>query len=483
MKLKILIISFLCYSFVSFSQETQETYPQVWTLEECINYALENNLDIQRSELDLQTSEIAWDQSKMQRIPDLSGRASAGRNWGRSIDPVTNLFVSQAINSVNLSASSSVVLFNGLSIHNNIKQNQFSFEASRKQVEVTKNNVMLNIVGFYTNVLFTRELMENARKQLNSIEQQVDRTRIQVEAGALPQANLLDLEAQMATNEFNLVTAENNYQQAKVQLNLAMQLPPEVNVEIEIPDRDVEADMIMELSALEIYQIALNNMPEIQAADLNLEGSEYGVKSAKGGFYPSVVLSGNIFTNYSDRVDSRTILTGETITNQVVVGQVQNTGELVVTNVDVPVTTEEAYGFPQQIDQNLSQSVSLGVNIPIFNRFSARYDYQRAKINRDRATINKKNSEYLLWQTIQQSYNDVEAAAKSYNSSLQQVRSREESFRVIEKRYNNGAANFVDYQVAENTYFNAQSDLLRAKYDLIFKQKILDFYQGKPLEF
>jgi outer membrane protein len=155
----------------------------------------------------------------------------------------------------------------------------------------------------------------------------------------------------------------------------------------------------------------------------------------------------------------------------------------VISNIDVPNLSEEAFGFPEQINENLSQSVSLGMNIPIFNRFSARYDYQRAKINQDRAMIDKKDREYILWQQIQQSYNDVEAAAKSYSSSLSQVRAREESFRVIEKRYNNGAANFVDYQVAENDFYNAQSDLLRAKYDLIFKQKILDFYQGKPLEF
>ncbi|MEJ2005817.1 MAG: TolC family protein, partial [Cyclobacteriaceae bacterium] len=400
-----------------------------------------------------------------------------------SIDPVTNLFVSQAINSVNLSASSSVVLFGGLSINNTIKQNEFAYEAAMKEVEVTQNNVMINIVAFYTDVLFTRELLENSRKQLNSIEQQVERTRLQVEAGALPRANLLDLQAQLATNDFNMVTAENNYEQAKVRLKLAMQLPPQAEVEIEVPDMDVEADMVLELTAYEIYQIALQNMPEIKAAEFNLESGEYGVKSAKGAFYPSIVLNGNIFTNYSDRIDSRTLPTGEVNVSEVTIGRVQSTNEPVVTNVDVPITTDEAFGFPEQINENLSQSVSLGMNIPIFNRFSARYDSQRAMINKDQAMLNKRDREYQLWQQIQQSYNDVEAAAKSYNSSLLQVRAREESFRVVEMRFNNGAANFVDYQVAENDYFNAQSDLLRAKYDLIFKQKILDFYQGKPLEF
>ncbi len=480
MKFKILVIFLLGISIGTYAQEEGT---QVWTLEECINYALENNLDIQRSELNLQTSEIGYQQAKMQRFPDLTGRASAGRNWGRSIDPVTNLFVSQAINSVNLSASSSVVLFNGMTINNSIKQNQYAYEASRKEVEVTKNNVMLNIVGFYTNVLFTRELLENSRKQLSSIEQQVERTRIQVEAGALPQANLLDLQAQLATNEFNLVTAENNYQQAKVQLKLAMQLPPEANVEIEVPEMDVEADMILELSAYEIYQIALANMPEIQAAEMNVESSEFAVKSSKGAFYPSLLLSGNIFTNFSDRIDMRTVPDGTSTPTTVVIGQVQNSGEPVISTVDVPNVSEEAFGFPEQINENLSQSVSLGMNIPIFNRFSAKYDYQRAKINQSRAMIDKRDREYVLWQQIQQSYNDVEAAAKSYNASLSQVRAREESFRVIEKRFNNGAANFVDYQIAENDLFNSLSDLLRAKYDLIFKQKILDFYQGKPLEF
>ncbi len=480
MRLKILIISFL---FIPYILSAQEELPQVWTLEECINYALENNLDVQRTQLNAQTSEVGFQQAKMQRYPNLTGRASGARNWGRSIDPVTNLFVSQAINSVNLSASSSVVLFNGMSINNTIKQNEFAYEAAMKEVEVTQNSVVLNIVAFYTDVLFTRELMENSRTQLNSIEQQVERTRLQVEAGALPQANLLDLQAQFATNEFNVVTAENNYEQAKVRLKLAMQLPPQAEVEIVVPDMDVEADMIMELTAYEIYQIALENMPEIKAAEYNLESGEYGVKSAKGAFYPSIVLNGNVFTNYSDRIDSRIINTGEVNVTDITIGRVQNTNEPVVTTIEVPVTSEEAFGFSEQINENLSQSVSLGMNIPIFNRFSARYDYQRAMINRDQAMLNKRDREYQLWQVIQGAYNDVEAASKSYNSSLLQVRAREESFRVVERRFNNGAANFVDYQVAENDFFNAQSDLLRAKYDLIFKQKILDFYQGKPLEF
>lgn len=472
------IFSMLFMSGMAIGQESAQK--EVWTLEECIEYALENNLDVQRSVLTVSSSEVDWKQAKLQRYPNFNASGSYGSNWGRSIDPVTNLFTNQQINSVNFGASSDVTVFNGFSVNNDIKQNSFNYQASVKELEVTKNNVMLNIVGFYTNVLFTRELMQNAEKQLNSIEQQTERTRIQVDAGALPQASLLDLQSQRATQELNLVNAENNYVQAKIQLKLAMQLPPEVDVEIEVPEIDVNANLVQELSALEIYDIALATMPEIQSADLSLEGSSHGLKAAKGRRYPSFFIRGNVFTNYSDRITERSVQVGDEVTTRPI-GFVEGTNQTVLTVI--PLTSQENFGFSEQMNENLSQSLTVGINVPIFNRGQFSSQIQRAEITQDRAEINKQDREYQLWQQIQQSYNDVYAASKSYNASLLAVEASKESYRVLTRQFNNGAANFVDYLVSENTYFQAESDLLRAKYDLIFKQKILDFYQGKPLEF
>lgn len=478
MKLYVVIIMlFMITGSLSAQQEEN-----VWTLQECIDYALANNLTLERSQLDVRSSEINYNQSQMAFYPDLNVNGSVGRNWGRSIDPTTNLFINQQINSANLSGSANVPIFDGFIRQNTLKQNETLFQASRMNFEASQNDVILNIIGFYTNVLFARELWENAILQLETSQQQEDRTRIQVEAGALPQADLLEIQAQRATNDFNLITRENEYKQAKLQLKLAMQLPPEEEVEIEVPEMEVSVDPVLELSAYEIYQIAINNLPEVKSAELNVESSELGIKVAKGGLYPSIGLGASMFTNYSNFTDQRSIRDGTFTPMEQQIGFVQSTGDPVIAIIDVPNTFTEDFGFPEQFNENLSTTVSMRISIPVFNRFATRYDIERAKITNQQALITDRETKYALWQQIEQAYFDVEAAAKSYASSLIQVEAREESFRVISRRYEVGASNFVDYQVSETQYFQAQSDLLRAKYDLIFKQKILDFYQGKPLE-
>ncbi len=458
-----------------------------WTLQECIDYALENNLNVQRTRLTVQTSDISLQQSRMALLPNANATGNFGWNWGRSIDPTTNLFVeNQRIAASNGTISSTIPVFNGFNLRNTIKQNQMAFEASQKDLERTQNDVIFNVITFYTNVLFNRELLENARKQLNSTEQQVEQTSKQVDAGALPKANLLDLLAQKATNELNMVNAENNYKLSKIQLKQVLLLPPESDVDIVVPEINVEEN-VLDVTALEVYEIALNNMPEIQSANLNQKSADWGVKAARGNLYPSLSLSGGMTTRYSDATADLPRFVpdgGEPTTALEPVGFVEGTNQVVLDEVEIPSgSVVQGYSFGDQVDDNLSRFVQFNVSIPIFNGFQARAGIQRAIINQEQAGIDLKDAKYQLWQTIEQAYNDVVAASKSYTASLKQVEAREESFRVTKQRYDFGAVNFVDYQIAENDLFQAQSDLLRAKYDYIFKLKILDFYQGKPLEF
>lgn len=463
-------------------------------MQECIDYALENNLVVQRSRLNLQTSDVDFQQSKMARLPDANANANYGWNWGRSIDPTTNLFVeNQRIAASRGSFTSTVPLFVGLNLKNTIKQNEIVLEATKKDLEKAKNDVILNVITLYTNVLFNRELYENALKQLNSTEQQADRTEKQVNAGALPKANLLDLLAQKATNEVNVVNAENNYKLSKIQLKQALQLPPASQVEIVIPEINVEENLL-DVTALEVYELALLNLPEIQSAELFQQSADWGVKAAKGNLYPSLTLTGGLVTNFSS-ASQQPVAEGDVfINNPTGVGaeQVQLFERVVFDNggglqtFDFPVTRPTAFetvSFSNQVDINLSRFIQFDLRIPIFNRFQNKATIQRAMINRQRAEIDSKDVKYQLWQAIEQAYIDVEAASKSYFASVKQVEAREESFRVTKRRHELGAVNFVDYQVAENDFFQAQSDLVRAKYDYIFKLKILDFYQGKTLEF
>ncbi|MEQ8925440.1 MAG: TolC family protein, partial [Fulvivirga sp.] len=311
-------------------------------------------------------------------------------------------------------------------------------------------------------------------------------TRKRVEAGALPNANLLDLLAQKATNELNQVNRENDYNNARIQLKQALQLPPEQSIDIALPEAEIDINPVMDLSAIEIYNIALSSQPNIKAAELNSKSAEYGVKTQQGTLYPTLSLNAGLSTQYSDVADGPRFVPdgGAPVIIQEEIGFVQGTGTPVIAEQEIPSgQVLPDYPFTEQYEDQLRKFLSLNLSIPIFNRFAARNNVQRSQITQSRADLTEKETKYQLWQTIEQAYNNVIAAAKSYESSQKQVEAREESFRVIKQRYEVGAANYVDYQIAENDLFQAKSDLLRAKFDFIFRQKILDFYQGKPLEF
>ena len=196
---------------------------KIWTLKECIDYALQNNLNVKRSLLTVENSQIGLTQSKLQMLPSLNGGSTFGYNWGRSIDPTTNLFSTQRINSFNLNASSSVILFNGFRLLNTYRQSDLDNAASKEDFAKAKNDVILSVITFYTNVIFNKELFSNAESQLATTTQQLERTRKLAEAGSVPRGNVLDLEAQQATNELNLINRENALNLSLLQLKQALQ--------------------------------------------------------------------------------------------------------------------------------------------------------------------------------------------------------------------------------------------------------------------
>jgi outer membrane protein len=458
-----------------------------YSLQECVNLALENNLSIQRSKLDKQTSEIGLAQSKMNRYPSLNLSSSYGSNWGRSIDPTTNSFISQKINSSGLGGNSSVTLFNGFQITNALKQSKVSLEVANADLESSKNNVSLSVITLYLNTIFNKELVGNANFQLNSTTEQLERTKTLVDAGALPITNLLDLQAQQASNEVNLINAENNYNFALLQLKQSLLIPAGDAFEIEVPNIQIENENAVDPDAGQVYKTALENQPQIKSADLRIKESELGYDIAKSGYMPSLTLNGSFRTNYSSFADrARPIFSGDKIIVPIEIGYLQNTPtDRVFTDAEFPVIleTDPDFTLPEQFDANLSKSLSINLSIPVFNNWRTRSDVQRSMINQKRAQINAQETRNQLRQTIETSTNDLLAASKSFTASEKQVKALEESFRIIENQYNLGAVNFVDFQVSANNLFIAKSDLVRAKYDYIFKRKVLDFYLGKPLSF
>ncbi len=441
-------LSFALIAGISFSNFAQETAVPTGPidLETAVAIALENNLTLKRSELNQLTNEASLLQNQGQRLPNLNAGTSYGVRWGRSINPVTNLFETARIGNINLSASSNATIFAGNQINNSVKQSKVDLEAGMYNIQATKNDITLNIINLFINVVFNREQVNVAENQLSTTKDQLARTTKLVNAGSLPFSDQLDVQAQNATNEVNLINAKNNYNIAKLNLAQALQIPFTPEFSVVEPEFEINETLMATETPKDIYQIALETMPEIKAAQANIESAEYGLKLAKAGFYPTLGISANIFSNY----------------------------------VDQAFGTERP-SFGQQIENNLSEALNLQLSIPIFSRLSNKASVQRARVQRQISEVAALEAENQLRNDIETAFNSALAAELTYEASLTQVESLQESFRIAQQRFDLGAINSVDFQVAQNNLFNAEADLLNAKYTYIFRVKVLDFYLGNPI--
>ncbi|GGZ14460.1 transporter [Echinicola pacifica] len=415
------------------------------TLEECIQIGLENNLELQRTLLNQTNNETRLKEMKMQRYPSLSVSSSYRGNWGRSINPVTDVVSIHQFGSAGFSAGTNMSLFAGGQISNSINQAQTDLKAGELDTEATRNNISLNIVNLFVNVVFAKEQIGVAEAQAETTSQQLDRTRKLVDAGSLPMADQLDLEAQNATSALDLVNAINNLRIAKLNLSQAMQLPFDDDFDVSVPELEVADFMINSEDANEIFSVAEGIMPEVKAAALGAESAEYGVKIAKGAFYPSISLGANIGTNYVHDYSS------------------------------------PAPPFWNEFTGNHSEGAGINMSIPIFSNGRNTANLQRARVQQYISEIAQQEVKNQLRQDIETAYTNAIASKQSYESSTIRVTSLEESFRMAQKRFEIGVINAVDFQIAQNNLFSAQADLLQAKYEYIFRVKVLDFYLGNPL--
>ncbi len=474
---RILFLLFLLVN-LAYGQVVKKT----WTLRELVDYAIANNLTVKRSNYNVRSGEINLLQSKMAMLPNLNANGNYGINWGRTIDPTTNIFTESEVQNSNLSASSSLLLWNGFRLFYNLKQNDIELEAINEDLIKARNDVILNVITLYLNVVFNKELYSVAQLQTKSTLEQLERTRKLADAGSVPIGDVLNLEAQLATNEVNVIQQENALNLSLLQLKQALQLPASTSMDVELPQINIDSETTISKSVEEIYEIATMAMPEIKAAEYRKRSSLYAFRSTKGNLYPRISINGNYNTVYSDQ-RQQFFPDGGSTTQTVPVGYVQGVGTPVVRDVVVQTGEFRVPSLTDQYRENRGRSVGLNVQIPIFNGLQSRSAVQRAAISRDLADISSIEIHNQLRQTVETAYNNAIAAVKTYNSTEKQVKARDEAFRMTKQRYNLGAVNFVDYQVAENNLFQAQSDLLRAKYEFIFRKKVLDFYQGLPLGF
>ena len=461
------------------SAQQSDSTSTKWTLRQCVDYALANNLTIKRSAYTVESSEVDLKESQFSRIPSVNASASYGSSWGRGLDPVSNGYVTQQINSSNLGGNASLPLINGLRISSTIKQRQRTYAANEMDLAKAKNDLIINVATLFINVVFNKELVENAKLQLGSTQQQLERTKKQVAAGSLSRSEELNLDAQVATNEVNLVQQENALTLSLLQLKQALQIPDSQPLDVEIPSLEPE-DLLLEQSRDEIYAIAKSIMPEIKSAQFKIESSEYALRAAKGNLYPRLSLVGSLNTNYSSIAQKFIPSEGFSFsdqTNAYVNGDFNNPVYFLEKNGSI----KPNYNAMEQFKDNIYKTLGLQLTIPIFNNYTAHSTMQRTRIQSEQAKITARETENTLRQNVETAYNNALASAKSYNANNRQVNAREEAFRMTKQRFDNGAVEYVQYQVAENDLFRAKSDLLRAKYEFIFRKKILDLYQGKPL--
>jgi outer membrane protein len=448
---------FLCFVLSATAIFGQKT----WSLEDCLRYAQDNNMTIKKAYLNTEISKQNYFQSKMALLPNLNGNVSDNTNFGRNIDPVTNQINIDRVRNNNFSLSSSVTLFNGFQNINSIRKSNFDYLSSKYDAEKIANDISVNIVTAYLQLLYNSDLVEVNEQKVSISELQVERISKMVEVGSLPKGDLLNTESQKAQEELQLINAQNQRDIAKLNLMQLLDLP--VSESFAIAQLDVEVDENYNSLANDaIYSLAVESLPEVKSAETKLKSSERSLAISQGIRSPRLSMSASVVTAYSDA--SKRLAPYDSLA--------------------LPLTpVYEDYPFQDQFDDNVNQSISLSLSIPIFNNWQANASVSKAKIGVLQAEYGLQEAKNNLRKTIEQAQNDALSAQKKYIASKKSVEYQQESFQYTQDKYDLQLLNSYDYNNAKNTLFRAETDLLQSKYDYLFKTKMLDFYMGKPLTF
>ncbi len=446
-----------------------------WSLKECIEHAYENNIQIKQQKLSTEINQNALKQTKMDALPSLNLGASHNFSYGRALDETTYEFTrNQEVQSSNFSVNSNVVLFNGFKKWKAVEKNKFSLKASLEELEKIKNDISLNIVSAYLQILFNQELVQIAQNQLEVTEQQIQRTEKLVEAGSLPRGSLLEIQSQRAREELNLVDAKNQLESSYLTLTQLLELETTEDFDILRPDFESIKTQDPLVSVENAYNEAESFLPRIKGAEYTVEAEKEALKEAKGDIYPRLTLNvayGSRYSSIRDRIsDVDTTIAPFGFTEQ---------DDIVYTSQPSPVY--EDYPFLNQLEDNANSSIMFNLSIPIFNGWQTRRKISNARVNVLNAQYQLEDKKNRLYKEIQNAHSDAIAAWKRYISSEKTVESMEETFSYTEQKFEVGLVNSVEYNTAKKDLTKAESDLLQAKYEYIFKSRILDFYQGKPL--
>ncbi|TDY10690.1 TolC family protein [Meridianimaribacter flavus] len=424
----------------SFQAQTKK-----WTLEECVDHALQNNITVKQSELDLEQSEINKKDAIGNFLPTLNASVSHSWSIGLGQDPVTFDAVNSTTKNLSGGISSSLNIYDGLRNINQLHRSNLEILASRYQLDKIKDDISLLVANSFLQILFNKEQLKVLQAQQVVSQQELERTNELVDAGVLPRGDLLEIQATIATQEQQIVNAENTVLLSRIQLAQLLLIQEYETFDIVDIDYQVPTTMILEQSPDAIVSKAKETRYDIKIAETNQEIANDNLKIAKGALQPTLRGSYNFGSNY--------------FTSQL---------------FDTP-------DFETQLTDNKSHNFSLSLSIPIFNGFAASNNVKRNKVNLERAKVQLEQANLDMETAVYQAYNDTKGALKAYEAAQKTLEAREEAFNYSRERYNVGLLNAFDYNQSQNRFEAAQSDVIRTKYDYIFKLKVLEFYFGIPI--
>lgn len=420
-----------------------------WTLEECVNYAVENNISIQLSELDLENDKIDRSDAIGNLLPNVTAQLQGGGNTGLTFDPTTNAPVTTTIITATGNATAALTLFDGLRNINRIRRAEMLALSSQYRLENLKDDIRVNVANAYLQVLSNKESLKVFRAQYAVTEQDLIRTREQVDAGVLPRGDLLEIESTAAGQEQQIINGENQVLLSRIALAQLLQITDYANFDIADEDFDVPPSDILNYTAKEIFGKAMTFRNDIKNSEANVELAQKDLQIAKGAYYPTLSAFFNYNTRYSDQ--TRDPLTG---------------GEV---------------SFADQLWLNDGISYGARINIPIFNGFSTRNSVRRAEITVKRQELQLEQNKLDLETTVNQSYVDVQNAAKTYEAAQKTLEARRLAYDYAKERYEVGLMNAFDFGQAQARLDNAEAEVVRSKYDYIFRIKLLEFFNGMPI--
>ena len=468
--MKNFILSFLCIA--CFTLKSQST----WDLQACITYALNHNISLRQSGLNNEINKNNADQSKGAVLPSVNAGASHVYNFGKTIDRFTNTFANTQVLSQSFYLSSSVVLWSGLSQYNNIKASEYTYLSGVELLNQQKNDLALSVANAYIGVIFSEEILKISQNQYSVTAEQMERTSKLVQAGSLAKSIEYDIKAQLANELVNVTTAENNFQISILSLRQLMNLDSVTNFTIERPEISLQESQLLENNVQFIYESSLKTQPSIKSNEYTILSAESYLRATKGRISPTLSFNANIGTGTSGL--DRRIIGFISTTNTL--GTIPNFGPIVYESQD-PILEKKP--FADQFKDNVNKSLGFTLNIPLYNGMQTHTAIKNAKINALNARFSQDLTKQNLYKNIAQAHVNAKAALNKYNASRFSVEAASESFKYAQQKFNAGVISAIDFSTAKNRLYAAESNLLQAKYDYVFKLKVLDYYQGKPLGF